>query len=192
MKRSFSLRLAALLAAAAMAVTASGCIKTPDMPAPSAPGSVTAADTGSFTPDDIALCCGSATLHIGDDVSAALSALGSDYQYAESPSCNYAHNGPNGDDGMDKFYDYADASITTCPFQPGGDFIRSAEAWGGEWVTEDGVGIGSTLSDIQAAYGTGYSDVGGMIIFYSYPEDATSSQLYFLMEGDIVTGIGIA
>ncbi len=192
MKRSSILRIVSVFAAAAVAVTVSGCTLTPDEPAPSTPEAVVSTDTGSFSPDDIALCCGSATLRVGDDVSAALAQLGSDYQYAESPSCNYAHNGPNGDDGMDKFYDYADASITTCPFHPGGDFIRSVEAWGGQWGTEDGIAIGSTLSDIQAAYGTGYSDVGGMIIFYSYPEDATSSQLYFLMEGDIVTAIGIA
>jgi len=149
-------------------------------------------DAGSFTAEDIALRNGNVRVQYGDNAEAILAALGSDCTYSESPSCNYAHNGPNGDDGMDKFYDYAQASVTTCPLRPDGDYIRSAEAWGGQWLTDDGIGIGSTLEDIRAAYGTGYADEYGMIIFYADPQDPSSSQLYFVMDGDVVTALGIA
>lgn len=151
-----------------------------------------AEERAGFSADDIVLRLGETDVRCGDNAENILALLGSGYEYSEAISCNYAHNGANGSDGMDKFYDYANVSVTTCPVKPDGDYISSVEVYGGDWTTAAGIGIGSSVDDIEAAYGTDYHADSEMIIFYSEPDDPASSQLYFVMDGDTVLFFGIA
>lgn len=175
-------RIIALLCAVILVLTAClcGC-------------SSASAPAGTFAPEDAALLFRGQPVRCEDDAAALLALLGSNYEYSESISCNYAHNGINGEDGMDKFFDFADVSVTTCPMLPGGDYISSIEVWAGaDWTSTKNVGIGCTLADIEAAYGKGYVSDGGMYIYYTDISDPASSQLYFLIENGEVTAFGIA
>ncbi len=152
-----------------------------------------APEASAFASSDIALKYQTHVVHVGTGASSLLEALGDGYEYSEAISCNYAQNGVNGDDGMDKFFDYPGVSITTCPMQPGVDNIRSIEVSGsGQFKTIKGIGIGSSRADIEAVYGKPSAEDNGMLFYYSNPDDPASSQLYFILENDVVTVFGIA
>ena len=171
-------RFAAVMCALALALVTllSGCFVPGILPE----------DTG-FNPEDVALVYNGQTVRVKDNALAILNELGDDYTYSESISCKYSAN------GMDKFFDFADVSITTAPMIPDADHITSVEVWGGsDWKTTRGIGIGSTLADIEAAYGKYYIVDGSMYIYYEDLEEATSSQLYFIIEEGVVTIFGIA
>jgi len=147
----------------------------------------------SFETSDIALNYQGQVVRGGSDASVLISALGDGYEYSEAISCNYAQNGVDGADGMDKFFDYPGVSVTTCPMQPGMDNIRSIEvSEGDQFKTTKGIGIGSSRADIEAAYGKASAEDSGMLFYYSNPNDPASAQLYFILENDVVSVFGIA
>lgn len=147
----------------------------------------------AFVQDDAVLLYGELSVRPGDNAAPILDLLGTDYTYSESVSCSCSMNGIDGKDGMDKFFDYDDVSITTSPLLPGNDYITSVEVWGGsQWSTSRGIGIGSTLDEVLAAYGTDYLCDSSMYIYYANNADHTSTQLYFIIEDGIVSILGIA
>jgi len=181
--KKISIRLTAIcLLAAALLTALCGCQPAAE-----------STNLGSFSPKDVELVYRGLTVHVDENVAPLLDKLGDDFTYSESISCNYAENGVDGMDGMDKFYDFADVSVTTCPLIPGADYITSIEVWkSAGWTTSKGIGIGSTLADIEAVYGNGYIADSGMYIYYADLEDPTSSQLYFIIEDGVVSIFGIA
>ena len=145
---------------------------------------------GSFSAGDIALTVFNTTVRPNDTVDTLLVTLGDGYEYSEAISCTYAANGVDGKEGMDKTFAYADACIVTYPLKAGGDYVNSIEVYDIGWQTPKGIAVGSTLQDITAAYGSDYVDDGGMIIYYADKNNNTSAQLYFVMEGDVVSIMG--
>lgn len=113
--------------------------------------------------------------------------LGEELDMIAAPSCAYK--------GDDKEFVYDGMSIYTNPL---GDRDVWFEAYisGGDWTTARGIGIGSTVDDILAAYGENYYFNGNNedIMTYSVsgkPNDYASPCITFYLEDGLVVNIDI-
>lgn len=116
-----------------------------------------------------------------DDVRAA---LGEAEDYAEAISCVY--------EGMDKTFTYGDVTFYT---YPDGETDRLMEVYctGGNVATARGITFGSTVAEIEAAYGKDYTR-SGKLLTYELPvsgEDIEPASLYFVLENDCVAAIAM-
>lgn len=111
-----------------------------------------------------------------------IAAIGQDYALTASPSCVY--------DGEDKQYVYEHITVYTYPLD-GEDRIDEIYITGGSYKTAKGIGIGSSLADMQAQYGTGWFDIDTMCVYVvsGDPNDISSQKLYFEMTDERVSGI---
>ena len=107
-----------------------------------------------------------------------IAALGEADEYTEETSCAF--------DGLDKTYRYGSVYLQTYPLG-GKDYIY------GWWFVDDlvendeGICIGSSLADVQAAYGTeGYNGSNAFQI------KKGSGMLTIILENDIVTSVQYA
>ena len=137
----------------------------------------------AFTEDDISIRVNGETIDTHSSVSAILDAFGPDYAFSEAISCVYT--------GMDKTYQYPDLFLYT---YPDGENDRLMEVYcTADVETAKGIGLGASLKDIEAAYGSDYTRAG-VTVTYSLPapdKQTLPATLYFELDGDTVCAIGI-
>ena len=111
------------------------------------------------------------------NMSEVLAALGDADSYFEAASCAF--------EGLDKTYMYGHVEVDTYP-QGEEDFISSIYFLDDLAVTNEGVRVGSSKEEMEAAYGTDYSVVGTECIYAK-----GNSELRIIVEGDKVSSIQI-
>jgi len=118
---------------------------------------------------------GSASVAVGDDMTALLSALGEPKSYFEAPSCAF--------EGLDKTYTYPGFVITT---QPDGDkdIINSIVLTDDSVTTPEEVYIGCSPDDVRAAYGDAAEETDTSL---TYRRSGTA--LCFILENGRVCSI---
>lgn len=141
---------------------------------------------GAFSAEDAALVFDGVSVRRDDVADDIVKALGTDYEYSEAISCSYSEN------GMDKCYDYGDTIVATCPLHYGKDYILSLETSSTKFRTAGGISVGDSITDIEKAYGKDHHYENGVLIYYSSSGDVLSERLYFIIENDAVSAIGIA
>lgn len=132
---------------------------------------------------DLTLTVGGTAVRPDTSVSALLDAFGTDYTYSEAVSCVYT--------GMDKTYAYSDRILYT---YPDGDADRLLELYcTADVQTAQGVGIGASRKDVEAAYGTEYTQAGNTMTYVLAAQDSLTipASLYFELDGDTVCAIGL-
>ncbi len=132
---------------------------------------------------DLTLTVGGTVVRPDTSVSALLDAFGTDYTYSEAVSCVYT--------GMDKTYAYSDRILYT---YPDGDADRLLELYcTADVQTAQGVGIGASRKDVEAAYGTEYTQAGNTMTYALAAQDSLTipASLYFELDGDTVCAIGL-
>ena len=132
---------------------------------------------------DLTLTVSGTAVRPDTSVSALLDAFGTDYTYSEAVSCVYT--------GMDKTYAYSDRILYT---YPDGDADRLLELYcTADVQTAQGVGIGASRKDVEAAYGTEYTQAGNTMTYALAAQDSLTipASLYFELDGDTVCAIGL-
>lgn len=132
---------------------------------------------------DLTLTVGGTAVRPDTSVSALLDAFGTDYTYSEAVSCVYT--------GMDKTYAYSDRILYT---YPDGDADHLLELYcTADVQTAQGVGIGASRKDVEAAYGTEYTQAGNTMTYALAAQDSLTipASLYFELDGDTVCAIGL-
>ncbi len=137
-----------------------------------------------LTASDLALQIGGFTATPETTMDDVRAALGEADEYAEAVSCVYT--------GMDKTFTYDNMIVYT---YPDGETDRLMEIYcdGGDAVTAKGITFGASVEEIEAAYGSGYTK-SGTLLTYELPvsaENMEPASLYFELENDRVTAIGI-
>ncbi len=137
---------------------------------------------GIFTEDDLIFKTDGTEFPLDTDVSPLLEVFGEDYTLTTAPSCLY--------DGEDKVFDYSFASIFTYP-KDGKDLIDEIFIFDGNYQTNKGIKIGSTLGEVKAQYGDdGYwVDLSYCYVLSGDAEDLKSPKLFFDLSDDKVIGI---
>ena len=161
-------KLIAILLTAAMLFCFAGC-ETPNVT--ETPGNDPAQDSYSF------LYKGT-TIALNAPAEPVIAALGQADEYSEETSCAF--------DGLDKTYRYGSVYLQTYPLGDK-DYIY------GWWFVDDlvendeGICIGSSLADVQAAYGSeGYNGSN------AYQIKKGSGMLTIILENDTVTSVQYA
>ncbi len=132
---------------------------------------------------DLTLTVGGTAVRPDTSVSALLDAFGTNYTYSEAVSCVYTR--------MDKTYAYSDRILYT---YPDGDADRLLELYcTADVQTAQGVGIGASRKDVEAAYGTEYTQAGNTMTYALAAQDSLTipASLYFELDGDTVCAIGL-
>lgn len=114
---------------------------------------------------------------IGMDMEAApiVEALGEPASYFEAPSCAF--------EGLDKTYSYGSFELDTYE-QNGKDYIAGIFFCDDLIETAEGVALFETKADMTAAYGEGYKEEYGMLVY-----ENEGMKLKFILEGDEITSI---
>ena len=114
---------------------------------------------------------------IGMDMEAApiISALGDADTYFEAPSCAF--------EGLDKTYGYGSFEIDTYE-QDGKDYISTVFFCDDLIETPEGVCLFETKADMIKAYGEGFKEEFGMLVY-----EKEGMKLKFILEGDEITSI---
>ena len=117
---------------------------------------------------------------IGMDMEAApiISALGEADSYFEAPSCAF--------EGLDKTYGYGSFEIDTYE-QDGKDYISTVFFCDDLIETPEGVCLFETKADMIKAYGEGFKEEFGMLVY-----EKDGMKLKFILEGDEITSIEYA
>lgn len=113
------------------------------------------------------------SIYMNTDSAPVVEALGEPLEYFEAESCAFK--------GLDKFYTYNGFELSTYPLD-GVDYISSVNFMDDSISTTEGIYLGSTVEDMTAAYGSGYTEEAGS---YTYTKD--DSQLTFITkDGEII------
>ncbi|MCR5707670.1 MAG: hypothetical protein K6G82_05300 [Ruminococcus sp.] len=105
------------------------------------------------------------------------SAYGTGYVESVVPSCI-----PKGDESDMYVYDYSGMTIQ-CYSSGGVKYVGAIHITGSNYATPEGVGIGSSKSDVEAAYGSGLVQGSGNILYRG------AYNLEFIMNSDTVSEI---
>ena len=97
------------------------------------------------------------TVVIGGDAEALIASLGEPVDYMEAPSCIH--------EGFDKVYTYDGYSINTSPDANGKQYVAELALLSDAVALENGLMIGGTASDVEAAFGTDCEDQFGVRIY---------------------------
>ena len=94
-------------------------------------------------------------------------------------------------DGKDKTFAYDGITVSTVPVD-GKDVTEMITITGGDYATLRGIGVGSTIDEVKAAYGEKWFDDGYLTYSISGDEtDIHSERIQFEYSGDTVTRIFI-
>jgi len=117
---------------------------------------------------------------IGMDMEAApiVSALGEPASYFEAPSCAF--------EGLDKKYGFGSFELDTYE-KNGKDYISCIFFCDDLIETPEGVCLFETKADMIAAYGEGFKEESGMLVY-----EKDGMKLKFILEGDEITSIEYA
>lgn len=179
----------AAIVIAALALTA--CSKTPADSAATTPAATTAAattkqTTTAATPAETTTAEAKASgylfqpvdhveLYIHAEAGEALKALGEPLSCLEAASCAFQ--------GTDRIYSFGGYEITT--YEKGSkEYVYDIYLLDDSVTTAEGIYIGCSKADMEAAYGTGYEESTGS---YTYKKDGMTLQ--FLTENDTIIAI---
>lgn len=176
-----------------------GCSKSPSAPAANptaAPAATTAAQTAAaeadttappetlmivdpsseimpsgyiFTPSE------DVQIYMHEEASSVLEALGEPLTFLEAPSCAFQ--------GTDRIYGFGSFELTTYE-KDGKEFIYDIYFLDDSVTTDEGIYLGCSKADMEAAYGTDYKEASGS---FTYTRDGMTLQ--FLIENDSVSAI---
>lgn len=127
--------------------------------------------TGDFNEADMVFVYNNVTYPISTDVTPLIPLFG-DYDEMICPSCAFV--------GEDKTLIFTDAEVYTYPME-GVDMINEIYIFGGDYTTSRGIGIGSTMDEVKAAYGeVGFEQsMSYVYVVTGSIEDTMSPRLYF-------------
>jgi hypothetical protein len=129
-----------------------------------------------FTAADLTCEINGKKIDLNEDMSSVLSKLGEAKNVTSEQSCH-------GKTGEDKTYEYNGFTIYTYP-GGGNDLVLEVNVLSSAVPTSKGIKVGSSLNDITAVYGNGYTTDGNYIIFSS-----GIKTLQFFMNGNTVSEI---
>lgn len=130
---------------------------------------------GSFSAADTDFVCNGQRVSLNENMSSVLSKLGNAVNVSSAPSCH--------GEGEDKTYEYNGFTIYTYP-SGGNDLVLEINVQSSAVPTSKGVKTGSSLNDVTAVYGNGYTTDGNYIIYSSGVKT-----LQFFMSGNTVSEI---
>ena len=114
-------------------------------------------------------------IRLGSEAAPIIDALGGPISYTEGPSCAF--------DGVDKTYYFGSFYLSTYPMD-GKDYVY--ELWFADdgVVTDEGIGIGSSRSQVEDAYGKDHFDGTNSFILTK-----GQSRLVILIEEETVSSV---
>ena len=118
---------------------------------------------------------GDTVIAMNADAAPILEGLGEWENYAETTSCAFK--------GLDKTYSYPGFDLYTYPLN-GKDKVNSVYFVDDTVSTPEGIHIGSTKEEMEAAYGTDYEEEFGA---YTYTKD--QSRLQFLVTDGVIDSV---
>ncbi len=122
---------------------------------------------------------GGTTVTVGGDADALIASLGDPIDYMEAPSCVH--------EGYDKVYVYDGYSVTTSPSANGVQYVAEVTLTTDAVAINGSLMIGSGISDVEAEFGTSYTEEFGIRTYAL--KGATAS---VIVDGDVVVGITVA
>ena len=160
-------KLAFLLSAAALCLLLAGC----------------GGQKADLRAEDVALTVHGTAVTADSSIDSLLDLFGADYDYAEAISCVYT--------GMEKTYQYSGCILYSYPGEQGDCLLEiycTADA-----ASAKGPGIGSSRAEVEAAYGSGYTQAGDVM---TYTLDGAGAQMepatiYFELQDDTVCAVGL-
>ncbi|MCI9103680.1 MAG: hypothetical protein HFG47_10300 [Lachnospiraceae bacterium] len=114
-------------------------------------------------------------ISMNQDASQVLSELGKAESFYEADSCTHQ--------GKERVFTYDGFELSTYP-SGGGDYVKSVWFLGEETSTQEGIHIGSTIEEMQEAYGDDYMEEKGRYVYTS--QDAV---LTFYTKKGLVSGV---
>ena len=138
--------------------------------------------TPEFGRDDLTIYLDGTRYDLNMDILDVIAALGDDYDFAQSISCEH--------DGYDKSFLYTSIEFYTYPL-PHGDIVFEIFTTDPEASTTRGIRIGATAEEVLAAYGSD-GVVNDFEIVYSLPACAdfpVGASLCFDLRDGVVTAI---
>jgi hypothetical protein len=115
------------------------------------------------------------SISVDMDMEEVLEALGEPKSYFEAESCAFH--------GLDKVYTYAGFEIDTYP-QDDKDYISDIILKDDTVSTKEGISLSMVKDDVVAAYGEGYTEEDGMIVY-----DKDGMKLCFIFSDDYLTAV---
>ena len=183
-------RILVSLTAAALALTSAvslaGCGSNESSSAKVASSSSSAASSkveestssaASITADDVKFTYNGATVELNSEASSAIEALGDYLDVSSELSCHGK--------GEDMTYTYDGFTVTSYPDSNGVNRVLEIVINTEGKPTNKGIRVGSSVSDVVAAYGNGYKEIG---VYYAYDAGGKKS-LQFYIENDTVKEI---
>lgn len=137
-----------------------------------------APSVGTFDGSDMTFNYNGNAIGVNMDMDSIVACMGEPIQIDTAPSCYY--------DGDDKTYIYNDYTIYTYTYDGSVYYSQEVEYTSNSVYTDKGIHIGSTLAEVESAYGTGYTVMGTNYRYYA------SDDTYFYLNIDqgVVTAIG--
>lgn len=135
-------------------------------------------DAKPLSENDLFFSIDGKAFRLDDSISLVTAALGTDYEYSETISCEY--------DGMDKIFTYDGVEFYTYP-QGSDDFLHEVILITSKYKTARGIAVGDGKERVMAAYGEGYEDKDGIWVY-----QADAGALWFYFTGDTVRSISLS
>ena len=138
----------------------------------------------TLSESDLSMTVNGVEVTAKSSVDALLTAFDGDYDTAEAVSCVYS--------GMERTYSGDGFSVFTYPGDDGAEHLM--EAYAEQNVqTARGITIGSSLKDVEDAYGPDYTRTGSVVSFElpAASDQMVPAGIYFELNGDTVAAIGI-
>ena len=157
-------KLIAILLTLSLILCLGACTSTPETP-----------DTPDPVVEELSFTYNGTKIALHAPMEDILAALGQPKEYYESESCAF--------EGLDKTYKYNSFYIQTYPVD-GKDYVYSFWFEDDLIANDEGIAIGSPLSDVQSAYAGRYTTESG-----AYKITQGKGFLTIIMENDVVTSI---